>query len=242
MAPTLADRIASTARPAGRNSGRQTWRDLLFLHWPVPVESVQRQLPAGLEVDTFEGQAWVALVPFLMRNICPPGWPRQWGLNFCETNVRTYVHHQGEPGVYFFSLDANSRLAVWIARWGWALPYYFAKMEAEQGATDWRYCCQRGAIQSEVHCRGTTDPLATAEPGSLEFFLLERYRLFVARQGRVWSGRVYHAPYRYQRAELLACRDRLVAAAGWELSDQPPALVHFSPGVDVEVFRIEPCP
>ena len=124
------DRIAPTHRPDGKPIGYQTWRDLLFLHWRVPVEEIQALLPAELTVDTFEGEAWVGIVPFKMRNIRPRWSPAIPGIsNFYETNVRTYVHQQGKnPGVWFFSLDASSNLAVKIARWKWNLNYFKALM------------------------------------------------------------------------------------------------------------------
>src|SRR5215212_7393217 len=123
------DRIAPTRRPEDRPAGFQRWRHLLFLHWEVPAAAVQALLPAELDVDTFEGRAYVGVVPFTMRDVSPWWSPSVPGIsNFDELNVRTYVHYKGsEPGVWFFSLDAASTLAVAAARAGWSLPYYRAK-------------------------------------------------------------------------------------------------------------------
>ncbi|HSG72953.1 MAG TPA: DUF2071 domain-containing protein, partial [Planctomycetaceae bacterium] len=126
------DRISPIIRPDEKLIGYHTWLDLLFLHWRVPADEIQALLPPELTVDTFEGDAWVGLVPFKMRKIRPWWSPPVPGIsNFYETNVRTYVHHRGkDPGVWFFSLDASSSLAVSVARWRWNLNYFKATMHS----------------------------------------------------------------------------------------------------------------
>ncbi len=215
---------------------------MLFLHWEVPFDVVRRLVPPELEIDTHGGRAYVALVPFKMREICPPWLPKRLGFNFYETNVRTYVSHQGRPGVYFFSLDANSRLAVWAARLGWSLPYYYAKMtgtDAQTEGTESSYQCQRGNLHSQVSFEAAGE-LQTAQADSLEHFLLERYLLFVKRHQQIHAGQVHHAPYPFSVAKVTRLEDQLVSAAGIEIGNRPPDLAHWSPGVDVEVFRILP--
>ena len=240
------ERRAAAVRPAGRNSGTQKWQHLLFLHWEVPFESVRQLVPPELEIDTFDGRCFVGLVPFRMREIRPAWLPRQLAFNFFETNVRTYVHYRGRPGVYFFSLDANSRLAVWAARLGWSLPYFYATMNGtgptSEPATSqfnrWTYSCDRRGLKSHVDFQAPT-ALATATVGTLEYFLLERYYLFVQRKKQIYVGQVHHEPYPFATAELGECRDQLIAAAGFPTQGQAPSLVHYSPGVDVEVFAIK---
>jgi uncharacterized protein YqjF (DUF2071 family) len=192
-----------------------------------------------LEVDTYHGAAFVALVPFKMRAIRPAWLPGTWGLNFLETNVRTYVTYRGQPGVFFYSLDANSRLAVWVARLGWSLPYHYARMQGDQQGPEIRYHCNRRGVRSEVAYRAEGDyRMATAD--TLEHFLLERYWLFVQRQGTLWAGQVHHAPYTFAPTQVLKLHDQLTVSAGFQVAARPPDWAHCSPGVDVEVFSIKP--
>src|SRR6476661_4936616 len=124
MDPTTTEqRLAMHRRPAGTPLNYQTWENLLFMHWPVPISAVRPLIPEPLEIDTFDGNAWVAVVPFAMRNVRPAFFPPlPWLSNFYELNVRTYVHINGEPGVWFFSLDTDSALTVWGARKFYHLP------------------------------------------------------------------------------------------------------------------------
>jgi uncharacterized protein YqjF (DUF2071 family) len=226
-------------RPKGANSGTQIWQDLLFLHWRISPEPLRPLVPQELEIDTFEGNAYVALVPFQMREICPPWLPKRLGFHFLETNVRTYVHYKGKPGVYFFSLDASSRLAVWAARIGWSLPYYYAKMQTALQDDLRTYQCNRGGLRSHVEFRQPSQ-LRKAEPETLEHFLLERYLLFVRRSGQIYLGEVHHSPYAFSECDLIHLDDALIAASGLALPRAKPDLAHFSPGVNVEVFKIAP--
>lgn len=230
-------------RPQGPNSGTQVWRDLLFLHWAVSIDQLRKIVPNELEIDTYDGQAFVALVPFRMCEICPPWLPKPLAFNFLETNVRTYVHYKGRPGVYFFSLDASSRLAVWAARMGWSLPYFYARMKMELRNNQRTYQCTRGDIRSAVTVRDNSllaPEFETAKPGSIEHFLLERYILFVKRAGVIYSGTVHHTPYSFQTIQIESLDDSLVKHAGLALATPTPDLAHFSPGVSVEVFKIAP--
>jgi len=131
------DRLAPTRRPNRNPVGYQCWHNLAFLHWRVPADKLATLLPSGLEVDTFDGSAWVGLVPFRMSGVRPWWFPSLPGVSaFDETNVRTYVHHNGVPGVWFFSLDAANRLAVRVARWRWRLNYHHATMRVERIGED----------------------------------------------------------------------------------------------------------
>lgn len=235
------DRIAPTLRPAGPNAGTQQWRELLFLHWWVPVDVLRPLVPARLGLDLWDGRALVGLVPFRMENIHPAWLPQALNQKFLEANLRTYVHKDGDaPGVYFFSLEASSWLAVQAARIGWGLPYHHAKMgvtqvDAERGYTSTRR--SDPAARLDVRCRVGAQ-LGASAPGSLEHFLLERYYLYVERGGVLSRGQVHHAPYPAFAADVIRCDEGLVAAAGLPAPGRAPDFVHASTGVDVEVFAL----
>lgn len=235
----MIDRIGPTRGPAGKPVGYQSWRSLLFMHWPVPTETLRSLVPPSLELDHHEGVAYVGLVPFAMYHVRPWWAPKAIGFNFLETNVRTYVTHKGQPGVYFFSLDAASRIGVWTARTFWGLPYFYATMSLQQQADELHYHSQRsnaGASLS-VSCR-LREMLPVSEPDSLEFFLLERYLLFLEQNAKLYCGQVHHAPYPAQNAEVLELDDQLLAAAGFEACTGLPTHTLFASGVDVEIYQL----
>lgn len=236
----MIDRIAPTLRPTSRPVGFQEWRSLLFMHWPVPIEVLRPLVPHRLELDLHEGVAYIGLVPFVMRSVRPRWCPKLLGFNFLETNVRTYVSCAGRPGVYFFSLDAASRIAVWIARKLWGLPYYHASMGTDRDSEFLQYRSQRTATEvcHKVRAR-IGDECAASRIGSIEFFLLERYLLFLEKRDKLHVGQVHHSPYPVCEAEVLELEDDLLAAAGFACCQGLPPLVHFSDGVDVEIFRLE---
>ncbi len=224
---------------------RQRWERLLFLHWAWEPAAVQRTLPPGLTVDTWGGRAWVGVVPFFMRGVRPRGFPAVRGLSdFLELNVRTYVVDAlGRPGVWFYSLDANQWLAVTIARVLFHLPYEHATMRATitaEGAVDYR-SQRRGEEGAGVFRWREAGGAAEAAPGSREFFLVERYRLFAheARRGRLWSGRVAHAPYRLSAAEVTAWDDGGLRLAGFDPAGRAPDHACAAAAVDVEVWPLE---
>lgn len=242
---TEIDRISPTRRPPGRPVMRQRWADLLFLHWPVPVEAIQPLLPRELEVDTFEGTAYVGLVPFTMTGVRPVWAPAVPGLsNFHEVNVRTYVHSRGEdPGVWFFSLDAAQSLAVRIARRLWHLPYHFARMSLErtEGGSI-AYSSDRlwpGPVPAS--CRLSYRPEGTpaaSTPGTLEYFLAERYILYAGRPGSLRIGRVHHGAYPLQPARVEALNESLIAASGILHAGGAP-IAHYASEVSVRVYPLE---
>ncbi len=238
------DRLAPTRRPDGRPAGFQRWRTLAFLHWEVPVEAVAALLPAGLAVDTFEGRAYVGVVPFTMRDVSPWWSPSVPGVsNFHELNVRTYVASGDRPGVWFFSLDAASSIAVIAARTGWHLPYHRASMEVEIEGDEVRYRSRRlwpGPKPAELDVRYRIgESIGEAAPGTFEHFLAERYLLFATGGGHLRIGQVHHRPYPLHRAEVLEVRESVVAAAGLPATSGPPHVL-YSPGVDVDVFPLAP--
>lgn len=236
------DRHSPTLRPEGRNDGTQKWRDLLFVHWPVPAEAVAALLPPRLSLDLWQGVAYVGLVPFAMQDVAPSWLPDAMAFTFLECNLRTYVHLDGEaPGVWFFSLEAASWLAVQAARAGWNLPYYFARMQREEQEGAHHYRTERRSMPHallDVRYR-VGEALGPSQPDTLEYFLLERYLLYSLHRGRLFRGQVHHTPYPAHRAEVLALEESLFSAAGLPAAEGLPPLQHFSPGVDVEVFALE---
>ena len=236
----ILDRITPNRRPSARVAGTQRWRELLFLHWTVPVSVLRGLVPAPLAIDTWNEQAYVGLVPFAMRGIRSSWMPRRAGLDFLEANVRTYVHQGGVPGVYFFSLEASSWLAVQVARAGWGLPYVHADMQRTRSGARLTYTSRRRGVPDadlSVAC-DLGEALGPSAPGTLEYFLLERYVLFsFSRSGRLMRGNVFHTPYAAQRASVSGLTQRLVSSAGIPIGPtQVPEAIHYAEGVDVEVF------
>lgn len=235
----LLDRLGPRARPSERPKGFQRWQSLLFMHWRVPVEAIRPLVPASLELDLFEGQAFIGLVPFAMKGVRPSWSPKRLAFDFLETNVRTYVHRKGQPGVYFLSLDAASRIAVGIARAFWGLPYFFAQMELSQQGSETICRSNRGAKGASLDVTYRIgEALPASHPDSLEFFFLERYLLFVERGSVCYSGQVHHVPYPAYRAEVVSLKDELLNQAGVAVAGLPD-YAHYSPGVDVEVFGLK---
>jgi len=222
---------------------RQVWRQLGFLHWPVAGAALAPLLPPGLSVDTFDGIAYLGLVPFTI----PLSRTARLGLPvapaFHELNLRTYVHRDGrDPGVWFFSLDATSRLAVAGARLGYHLPYFHARISiSNDPSITYRSMRLAAGLPAEFSGRyGPTGPAVPAAVGSLEFFLTERYLLY-AWNGRVLSSaRVHHVPYPLQPAAAFDVRQSLTGPAGLPPMDTPPPLVHYAREVDVRIERPRP--
>lgn len=220
----------------------QVWHDLLFAHWPVPAATLRAHIPTPLAIDTFDGQAWLGVVPFRMSGIRLRGTPAlPWLSAFPELNVRTYVVTDGKPGVWFFSLDAGNAIAVAIARAWFHLPYFRARMLCEERDGWIEYSSERvhrGAACGEL--RGRYRPTGEAflsKRGSLEHFLTERYCLYaIDGKGRVSRGEIRHRPWALQLAEAELTRNTMAEAAGFALPAQKP-LLHFAKRQDVVVWQ-----
>jgi len=236
MAPTRTElnRI-KPERPEGSNSGTQRWRELLFVHWSYDPAVVRKLVPPQFELDLWEGRAWVGAVPFRMEATRPSWLPKRAALDFLETNVRTYVHHDGKPGVFFLSLEASSWLAVRAARLGWSLPYHHAEMTVvrDEGRVAYGTARKNGPGKLDV-VYDVGDELGASEVGTLQHWLLERYYLFVEHRGKTMVGQVHHVPYPARKASLVRLEQDLLAADG--LPEGRFETVHFSEGVEVEVF------
>ncbi|GGM63804.1 hypothetical protein GCM10011608_56400 [Micromonospora sonchi] len=220
----------------------QEWRSLTFLHWRYRPETVQALLPPGLEVETWDGSAWVGLVPFLMRDVRPPLVPAApWLSEFPETNVRTYVRDQrGRSGIWFFSLDAARLPAVLAARATYGLPYFWSRMRVHANGDRLDYRSRRrwpgprGArCDAEVRIGAA---LSGVEVDPLVHFLTARYRLFSVFAGQIVAAEAEHPPWLLHHAEPLRLDENLLAVGGLP----PPrgdVLAHASPGVRVRVGR-----
>ena len=234
------NRVLPRQRPKKKIKGYQSWRNLTFLHWEIASEELEPLLPSGLQLDLFQGKAYIGIVPFEMKNIRPAWCPQVLGFNFLETNVRTYVIHNQEPGVFFFSLDANSYIAVKVARWIWHLPYFHSAMTFSNKDAIYNYTLKRtDKVQSQIKIE-VSETLPPSEADSLEYFLLERYLLFTELRGQLLRGQVHHIPYPVRQAELIDFEDQLLEINNIGGISSSPDLVHFSQGVDVEIYSLEP--
>jgi len=221
----------------------QTWEHLLFAHWRADAGELRRLVPDSLELDTFDGSAWLGILPFRisalrLRGVLPiPGIS-----SFLELNVRTYVTAGGKTGIWFFSLDASSRLAVEVARRTYELPYFAARMSTQRRG-DWIEF-ESARVEEAEHpvvfsCRYRPRlSVVAAAPGSLEEFLTERYCLYtVDRRGRLCRGEIHHLPWPLQEAEAVLELNTM-APPGVALPDEPP-LAHFAAEVAAVIWPLE---
>jgi uncharacterized protein len=214
----------------------QSWHNLLFAHWRVEVSELRKVVPLAFELDLFDGEAWLGIVPFYMTNVglrATPSLP--WVSSFPELNVRTYVRVADRPGVYFFSLDAGRRLAVMAARTFLNLPYFRATMRIEAGRNGVVYSSARQAGGPALFSAeyGPTNPPFMASAGSLEYFLTERYCLYhQTHRGIPYRLEIHHPPWSLQLARATIATNTMAAASGIAVSDRH-ALLHFAQRQDV---------
>ena len=217
------------------------WLDLLFAHWPIQASVLRPLIPAGLELDLWQGEAYLSIVPFRMEGVGPVFLPG--GSSFAELNVRTYVKHGGRAGVWFFSLDAASPLGVRLARRFFYLPYFDARMKIEPVGEGFRYTSERthrGAPPARLEM--TYSPLGPAKlavPGTLDDWLTARYSLFSADpQGHLYRGDVSHEPWLLQPATANWSRLEMTGALGITL-DAAPVSLTFSKRLDVRATPLK---
>lgn len=222
----------------------QTWHDLLFAHWPVERSVLRANIPSGLEVDEFDGQSWIGVVPFHMSNVSPRGVPSlPWLSAFPELNVRTYVRVNGVPGVYFFSLEAANPVAVRVARSIFHLPYFSAEMKVadRDGWIEYesrRTSSFRPPAQFAGRYRPTSEPKEPVE-GTLEYFLTERYCLFnVDGSRRTCRLDIHHPPWQLQSAEAEISINTMTEASEIPLPPIAP-LLHFSKRQDMVGWMLQ---
>jgi uncharacterized protein YqjF (DUF2071 family) len=215
----------------------QTWHDLLFAHWRVDHRMLRAKVPSEFELDLFNGAGWLGIVPFHMTNVAPRGVPSlPWVSEFPELNVRTYVRVNDQPGVYFFSLDAGSILAVQAARTLLNLPYYSASITVTPDGSSIAYESRRDGATPQASLSVSYRPVGErflAVEGTLEYFLTERYCLYnLDHMGAPYRLEIHHPPWPLQSADAHFARNTMADAAGLSLADMEP-LLHFSKRQDM---------
>jgi uncharacterized protein len=220
----------------------QTWHDLLFAHWPLDADLLRARVPSSFEVDLFEDQAWLGIVPFRMANVAPRAVPvLPWISAFPELNVRTYVRAGGRAGVYFFSLDATNPVAVGVARVMAHLPYFVASMECVERDGWIQYRSERSTGAAPARLVGRYRPHGAARPpvpGTLDYFLTERYCLFTLDgSGRPCTLDIHHPPWPLQAAEAHFEVNSMADANGFELPAATP-LLHFAKRQDMVAWPL----
>lgn len=245
----------------------QNWGKLLFMHWPIDPEVLRPLIPARLSIDTFDNKAWIGVVPFTMWGIRASFLPPIPGTRaFHELNVRTYVHYDGVPGVWFFSLDAENALAVWGARTFYHLPYFGADMRLTQAAKEITYSSTRSTTENYAKFfadssegfaadftagRSRDTPRAALKtswnigelllqsaPDSIEFFLTERYCLYACRKKELYRGRIFHQPWPLQKARLGAFESTMIESLGLPTPAVEPIL-QYAEEISVEIWPLE---
>lgn len=261
------DRFSIRDRPSGIPLMHQSWGKLLFMHWPIDAKVLRPLIPSQLEIDTFDGRAWIGVVPFTMWGIRASFLPPIPGTSaFHELNVRTYVHYQGVPGVWFFSLDAANALAVWGARTFYHLPYFNAGMSLRQEENIITYSSTRTDAQTyagffapeksgfsaDFNCERFQslpraelnmswkigERLAESKPDSIEFFLTERYCLYAYHRGKIYRSRIWHEPWPLRRAAIESCDSTMIESLGIEQPAGEP-LLHYADSIAVNIWPLK---
>ncbi|SDN76762.1 YqjF family protein [Alkalicoccus daliensis] len=222
---------------------KQNWNDLLFIHYPIAIEDLRTHIPEELEIDTFEGQAWIGIVPFLGTENQARKFGRIFSADdFLELNVRTYVTYKGEKAVYFFTMDADSSLVVRTARSVVGLPYYHADMKIEEKDGTIKYESKRthdGKAKASFSCSyAPVSKPSKSKPDTLTHWLTERYALLKAKNGKVTKGPIHHEPWELREAELTIHKNELLDFINPEISKTEP-LVHYSKAKEVLFYPFE---
>jgi uncharacterized protein len=229
--------------PEGSWIMRQDWHELLFAHWPITPEALRPLIPSCFHIDTFEGQAWIGVVPFRMSDVRPRGLPAVSSLsNFPELNVRTYVTADGKPGVYFFSLEAGNPFAVAIARSVFHLPYFNALMECKRSDDTIHYRSHRthrGAPAADFSASyRPSGPVNYAQPHSIESWLTDRYCLYTNVGKQAYRADIHHMRWPLQTAEFESTIDTMALSHGIQCPKIQP-LLYYSQKLEVLVWPIQ---
>ncbi|HEY3580565.1 MAG TPA: DUF2071 domain-containing protein [Pyrinomonadaceae bacterium] len=240
--PTHADRLAIRHRPPGQPVMHQDWGKLLFMHWRIDPNLIRHLVPNALTLDLYGDAAWIGVTPFTMWDIraFPPIAPALPGLDSMhELNVRTYVHYDGVPGVWFFSLDVNSLIAATTARAFFHLPYHHAEIDFS-GKRSFKFHAKR-SVGAEADLRASWtfgDELPVSQPGTREFFLTERYCLYAESDGDIYRARIYHQPWPLRKATLKSLATNIFEVNRLPIPKTEP-IVHYAEEVNVDIWYLE---
>lgn len=219
----------------------QSWAQLLFAHWPIKPDEMRALVPQCLDLDLFDGSAWIGVIPFAMKDVGPRFTPKFGSMsNFLELNVRTYVVKNGIPGVYFFSLDCSNPVAVWVAKTFYYLPYFGARMSLTKTADHIAYRSQRaGSTAVKFSARyGPTGVRLQPGSGSIDTFLTERYCLYSTdKKGNAYRGVIHHDVWPLQPAEAEIDENTMTSPLGITLPDCMP-LLHYAERIDTVCWSI----
>lgn len=237
------DRLSIRDRPRGWPLMYHTWDKLLFLHWPIAAERLRPLIPPRLAIDTYDGTAWIGVVPFTMRGIRPPLAPPLPHVSRChEINVRTYVHLDGVPGVWFLSLDAARSFIVYSAKASYHLRYFKAAIDLETTDASVRFRSRRtqtGAAPAEFNATWTLgEPLGEARCDSLTFFLTERYCLYASRGQSLYRATIHHRPWPLCRADVTELESTMIASHGLKSPPTKPLAHALAEPLDVEIWPL----
>jgi uncharacterized protein YqjF (DUF2071 family) len=236
------DRLAMRGRPKGDPVMHQNWENTLFLHWPVAPSVLRPLIPSALDLDTFDDKAWLSITPFHIDDVHPPKFPAFPGLSsFHELNVRTYVTHQGIPGIWFFSLDASKLIPTVAARIFFMIPYFKATIRFLQTTENFAFSLSR-SIPSKAEFKASWKVgtrLRDPDADSLAFFLVERYCAFAAEGNTIYQIRIYHHPWILDEAQVELRSSSMISSLGLpEPASEP--LAHFSRSVEAEIWAPTP--
>ncbi|MFC4619557.1 YqjF family protein [Camelliibacillus cellulosilyticus] len=229
--------------PSKRYIMRQTWRNLLFLHWPIPFEKLRPHIPSSLQIDTFNGTAWIGIILFVLEGIYPRGisfislTPK-----FPEINVRTYVKRDGKPGIYFMSIDVENWASLKIAKRWYRLPYHSAQISfRKEGRIFHCHSIRKGIGNNSISFEGKYAPVSEvylSKKGTLDHWLTERYCLFSSKNKvGIYCGEIHHQPWPLQKAEIEVVKNTLFTPFHFDLSEVRP-IAYFSTGVDSLMWNI----
>ena len=219
----------------------QEWRELTFMHWKVDPERLKPHLPDGLEIDLFNGEAYVGVIPFVMKNVRPRGFPSVPGIStFAEFNVRTYVIKDGQAGVFFLTLDAKSLVTCFYAPRAYGLPYRYAKAKVKYEGESLQWRSRRSSDGAElIGSTSNKGPLQSSDSNTLEHYFFERYCLYTEHQGCIRRAYVYHQPWSFTEAEVNLESNTLLESYNMGLDALSPDLIHYSQGLLVKTWPIE---
>ena len=219
----------------------QEWRELTFMHWKVDPERLKPHLPDGLEIDLFDGEAYVGVIPFVMKNVRPRGLPSVLGIStFAEFNVRTYVIKDGQAGVFFLTLDAKSLVTCFYAPRAYGLPYRYAKANVKYEGESLQWRSRRSSDGAElIGSTSNKGPLQSSDSNTLEHYFFERYCLYTEHQGCIRRAYVYHQPWSFTEAEVNLESNSLLESYNMGLDALSPDLIHYSQGLLVKTWPIE---